>query len=111
MAKKKATRKKSTPRAKSELGAYFTSLTLENVRCFGPEPQTLDLTDGNGRPAQWTILLGDNGTGKTTILQVLGAAILSGMHFIDPHSAESDFGSLGEYFPHSFQSLLFGRLC
>ena len=27
--------------------AYFLSLTLENVRCFGPE-QTLDLSDGDG---------------------------------------------------------------
>jgi ABC-type multidrug transport system ATPase subunit len=50
--------------------AYFLSLTLENVRCFGPE-QTLDLSDGDGRPAQWTVLLGDNGTGKTTLLQAI----------------------------------------
>ncbi|WP_103018887.1 AAA family ATPase [Salinibacter altiplanensis] len=51
--------------------AYFLSLTLENVRCFGPE-QTLDLTDEEGRPAQWTVLLGNNGTGKTTLLEALG---------------------------------------
>lgn len=50
--------------------AYFLSLTVENVRCFGPE-QTLDLSDGDGRPAQWTVLLGDNGTGKTTLLQAI----------------------------------------
>jgi hypothetical protein len=47
---------------------YFLSLSLENVRCFGPK-QTLDLSDGKGRPARWTILLGENGTGKTTVLQ------------------------------------------
>jgi energy-coupling factor transporter ATP-binding protein EcfA2 len=52
--------------------AYFLSLTVENVRCFGPE-QTLDLSDGDGSPAQWTVLLGDNGTGKTTLLQALSA--------------------------------------
>ncbi len=51
-------------------GVYFLSLSLENVRCFGPK-QTLDLSDGNGRPARWTILLGNNGTGKTTVLQTL----------------------------------------
>jgi hypothetical protein len=45
-------------------------LTLENVRCFGPK-QTLDLSDGNGKPARWTIILGLNGTGKTTLLQSL----------------------------------------
>lgn len=50
--------------------AYFLSLALENVRCFGPE-QTLDLTDDEGNPAQWTVLLGDNGTGKTTLLQAV----------------------------------------
>lgn len=49
---------------------YFASLELENVRCFG-ERQILDLTDDEGRLAQWTILLGDNGVGKTTLLQCL----------------------------------------
>ncbi|MHC5542741.1 AAA family ATPase [Singulisphaera rosea] len=54
----------------SALASYFLSLTLSNVRCFG-EPQTLDLSDGQGGPARWSILLGENGTGKTTLLQVL----------------------------------------
>ena len=49
---------------------YFSSLELENVRCFG-ERQILDLTDDEGRLAQWTLLLGDNGVGKTTLLQCL----------------------------------------
>ncbi len=55
---------------KSDEGIYFLSLSLENVRCFAAK-QTLDLSDGNGRPAQWTVILGDNGTGKTTLLEVL----------------------------------------
>jgi predicted ATPase len=50
--------------------AYFLSLTVENYRCFGPA-QTLDLSDGEGRPAPWTIILGENGVGKTTLLQCL----------------------------------------
>lgn len=50
--------------------AYFTSLTLKDVRCFGGE-QTLDLRDAHGRPAKWTIILGENGVGKTTLLQCL----------------------------------------
>ncbi|MBX3397229.1 MAG: AAA family ATPase [Gemmataceae bacterium] len=50
--------------------AYFLSLEVENVRCFGPK-QKLDLSDGNGKPAPWTIILGVNGTGKTTLLQLL----------------------------------------
>ena len=54
-------------------GAYFLSVTLRNIRCFGDLPQTLDFSDGKGRPARWTVLLGDNGTGKTTVLQALVA--------------------------------------
>jgi predicted ATPase len=46
---------------------YFTSLSVAGVRCFGPE-QTLNLGHGN-RPAKWTVILGENGVGKTTILQ------------------------------------------
>lgn len=68
--KKRARSKKSaaTARAATPAPAYFLSLTVENVRCFGPK-QTLDLSDGRGRPAQWTIILGNNGVGKTTLLQ------------------------------------------
>jgi translation initiation factor RLI1 len=51
-------------------GTYFLSLTVENVRCFGPA-QTLDLSDGNGRHARWTVILGENNTGKTTLLTCL----------------------------------------
>lgn len=49
---------------------YFRSLSLENVRCFGPR-QTLQLSDATGRPARWTVILGNNGLGKTTLLQAL----------------------------------------
>ncbi len=49
---------------------YFESLTLQNLRCFG-EAVTLRFTDQSDRIAQWTIILGDNGVGKTTILQAL----------------------------------------
>jgi AAA domain, putative AbiEii toxin, Type IV TA system/AAA domain len=53
-------------------GTYFLSLELENIRCFSKR-QVLDLSDGKGRPARWTILLGENGTGKTTALHFLAA--------------------------------------
>ena len=48
--------------------AYFKSITLENVRCFGPK-EKLDLSIDGKRPAQWTIILGDNGIGKTSLLR------------------------------------------
>lgn len=53
----------------ASLFAYFLELRVKNVRCF-TEEQTLRLTVGE-RPARWTILLGDNGTGKSTVLQLL----------------------------------------
>lgn len=56
--------------AGDKAAAYVTSLTVENVRCFGPK-QTLDLSDGKGGPARWSIILGENGTGKTTLLLTL----------------------------------------
>ena len=49
---------------------YFSSLELENVRCFGRR-QALSLTDEEGNPVRWTLILGDNGVGKTTLLQCL----------------------------------------
>ena len=51
---------------------YFTSLTIENVRCFSPA-QTLMLRGDDGAPAKWTVVLGNNGVGKTTLLQCLVA--------------------------------------
>ena len=50
--------------------SYFHSLELEGVNCF-KERQTLDLSDGKGNYSPWTIILGDNGTGKTTLLKAL----------------------------------------
>lgn len=49
---------------------YFSSLELENVRCFG-QRQVLSLTDDKGSPVRWTLILGDNGVGKTTLMQCL----------------------------------------
>ena len=54
--------------------AYFLSLELENVRCFSNR-QKIDFSDSDGKPRRWTIILGDNGTGKTTLLQSLVAMI------------------------------------
>lgn len=54
---------------------YFMDLVVENVRCF-KDRQVMDLSDGNGKPARWTIILGDNGTGKTTLLKCIGSLCL-----------------------------------
>jgi energy-coupling factor transporter ATP-binding protein EcfA2 len=56
--------------------AYYLSISLRNIRCFG-ESQVLSLRDAAGHPARWTLILGDNGVGKTTLMQLLalGAAV------------------------------------
>src|SRR3954452_19309956 len=70
---------------------YFLSLTLDNVRCFGAEPQTLDLSRGGERPARWTVILGENGTGKTTLLQALaGLELLQSELPLPSKGAEND---------------------
>ncbi|MFO7564781.1 MAG: AAA family ATPase [Enhygromyxa sp.] len=51
---------------------YFYSLGVKDSLCFGPA-QTLELHDDEGRVAKWTVILGDNGVGKTSLLQCLYA--------------------------------------
>jgi predicted ATP-binding protein involved in virulence len=62
--------KKKVVEQKNIEHSYFYSLELEGVNCF-KDKQTLDLSDGNGNYSPLTIILGDNGTGKTTLLKIL----------------------------------------
>lgn len=52
---------------------YLMSLTLENIRCFGSPAETLYMTKLGDptKPARWTVILGANGVGKTTVLRAL----------------------------------------
>lgn len=64
-------------------GIYFLSLSIENLRCF-KEKVTIDLSDGNNNWKQWTILLGDNGTGKSTVLEVFNDSQLINSQISSP---------------------------
>lgn len=51
----------------SKIAIYLKSLELNNIRTFGKV--TLDLEKEDGTLPQWTLILGDNGIGKSTLLQ------------------------------------------
>ena len=55
---------------RANLPVYFTNLIVENVRSFA-QRQELNLVNPDGRPAGWTLIVGENGVGKTTLLQCL----------------------------------------
>ncbi len=52
---------------------HITKLHLENIKCF--DELSLDLTTPEGEPRMWTILVGENGTGKSTILQMVALTL------------------------------------
>jgi len=49
---------------------HFRSLHLENVRAFASS-QSLQLVDEDGAVSRWNLILGENGVGKTTLMQAL----------------------------------------
>jgi predicted ATPase len=52
---------------------HITKFELENVRCFEHLEWEIEESRGPG----WHVILGDNGTGKTTLLKALCAVLLS----------------------------------
>ncbi len=68
--------------------AYIASLELENIRCF----DTLCLQfEQDEEPVLWTMILGDNATGKTTLLRSIALGLCP----------ESDATALMKELPYS----------
>ena len=51
----------------------ISKLRLENIRCF--RDIELSFEDGSGGVKNWSLIVGDNGQGKTTILRSLAAGL------------------------------------
>ncbi len=49
---------------------YIGALKLRNIKCFKGE-HIIDFTDKDGKLFQWTVIMGNNNTGKTTILRAI----------------------------------------
>jgi predicted ATP-binding protein involved in virulence len=56
---------------------YIKNLEIENARCFG-EQQSISFADPSrpSSPARWSVIVGENGTGKTTVLRALALLAL-----------------------------------
>ncbi len=61
---------------------WFKSISLENVRSFGTK-QTINFTDKDGKAARWNVILGDNGTGKTTVLKCIYISLQNSYSFYE----------------------------
>lgn len=51
---------------------YLTKIELKNIRCFDNLSVSLE---ENESPIQWTMILGDNATGKTTLLRAVALGL------------------------------------
>jgi predicted ATP-binding protein involved in virulence len=81
--------------------SYFHSLELEGINCF-KDKQKLELSDSSGNYSQWTIILGDNGTGKTTLLRVLDR--MQPVNVNKKNEEEQESGSVSSLFNTFFRS-------
>src|SRR3954452_14517819 len=59
----------------------LAKVQIENFRCLGSseKPFVLDFTDPLGRVRDFTLLVGPNTSGKTTILDAIAAALGPGL--------------------------------
>lgn len=77
---------------------YFKTITLEKVRSFKSRHE-ISFYDINERPSQWTVILGNNNTGKTTILKSIAELYL--------HTEKIDPKKLSEELVNEFGDNIF----
>ena len=87
-APRKTTPKQDRSPEQETPAVYFRSIEVENVLCF-KDKQVLNLSTPEGIPAQWTVILGDNGVGKTTLLRCLAGMELHERSIVDNNYFEA----------------------
>lgn len=58
----------------SPSATYLVQLVVQNVKPFRGR-HVLDLRTPKGKPARWTLILGENGVGKTSLLECMAATV------------------------------------
>jgi predicted ATP-binding protein involved in virulence len=53
-------------------GVYFKEVEMTDIKCF-KGTHKISFAKPNGEPQQWNVILGNNNTGKTTILKALAS--------------------------------------
>ncbi len=66
---------------------FLKHLSLNNLRCFEQAELDFDLPGGDNR--KWTVLLGENGTGKSTVLKSV-ALVMAGSNALTELVGETD---------------------
>lgn len=66
--------------------SYLRRLSLKNIKCF-KEKYDISFADKEGKPAFWTVFLGNNNTGKTTLLRLLGSHNVLHRDYLESNSA------------------------
>lgn len=68
------------------LYAYHVDMQFSQYQCFLSAQNRIDfadtLPDGTQKPARWTVILGENGSGKTSILRLVADATARPIHQI-----------------------------
>ncbi len=60
---------------------YLTNLHIKNLKLL--RDFELSFCNPDGTPRMWTVIIGDNGTGKTSILQAIAMAAAGGLNVND----------------------------
>jgi DNA repair exonuclease SbcCD ATPase subunit len=53
---------------------YLKRVVIENIKCFGRAE--LNLMSDDEQIKHWSVILGENGTGKSTLLQAIAMALV-----------------------------------